>query len=676
MPKLVEVPYNPFEEMAPEVSQPSAVFGTAKLMANKLFGMEGQERYQTWPEKMVRSGFNLPSDVLSGKENYIAGLRREDVTDIPGKAQPNDAVIERAQDTSGLMGTGGLVGPGGVALGSGPMLRPALKYKEKIYKAKEGQQHLDALPENLRDEFQQMALSGEDISHYNFGFMDHKGRFLQREDALKYAIDNGMIDPQDAKFGTLTSTMFADSKPAAPVSALAKQQTKTPEFQKWFKDSKIVDEKGEPLTVYHGSKSDFNTFDIKKHGASDEGLAGKGFYFTYNPEEASGYALKETFGKGGSPNVIPAHISLKNPLVIKQGVLPDGRLIKDLHKGIGINSKGGNAIKKLAEDSGHDGVVFADKDGKIGHVVAYKPEQIKSSISNSGKFDPKNPNALLSDSGKPGAGMSALAKQNKQGFYSAVESAVDNIGQNKASGDQWLGTLSNQKGVKGEELEFTGLTEFLKGKQNVSKGEIQEYLKNNKVELGETWKGGNPDAIAKSYYESMPNNTVKWEDLTQIQKDTFDRLAPKSKTKYQDYQLPGGENYRELLLTLPENKRIKELDDVLQKNQMSRDKWDSLSVDQQNKILAEKSLANSEKAELKKQSYRSSHWDEPNILAHMRMNDRTIDGKKSLHLEEIQSDWLQSHRNETDKIKQALNKDFDTIAAKMVEAGIIKKICD
>ena len=26
-------------------------------------------------------------------------------------------------------------------------------------------------------------------------------------------------------------------------------------------------------------------------------------------------------------------------------------------------------------------------------------------------------------------------------------------------------------------------------------------------------------------------------------------------------------------------------------------------------------------------AYKSSHWDEPNIIAHVRMNDRNIDGK-------------------------------------------------
>ena len=43
--------------------------------------------------------------------------------------------------------------------------------------------------------------------------------------------------------------------------------------------------------------------------------------------------------------------------------------------------------------------------------------------------------------------------------------------------------------------------------------------------------------------------------------------------------------------------------------------------------------------------YRSSHFNEPNILAHMRVNDRIdADGKKMLLIEEIQSDWHQAGR--------------------------------
>jgi hypothetical protein len=102
-------------------------------------------------------------------------------------------------------------------------LRPALKYKDRLYKGKEGQEHQDVIPPHLYPEFQKMAMNGEDISHYNFGFVNDKGHFLSREDALKYGIDTGLIDPQAGKFGALTSTLMADSsKPGTAIEAMAK----------------------------------------------------------------------------------------------------------------------------------------------------------------------------------------------------------------------------------------------------------------------------------------------------------------------------------------------------------------------------------------------------------------------------------------------------------------------
>jgi hypothetical protein len=41
-----------------------------------------------------------------------------------------------------------------------------------------------------------------------------------------------------------------------------------------------------------------------------------------------------------------------------------------------------------------------------------------------------------------------------------------------------------------------------------------------------------------------------------------------------------------------------------------------------------------------------SHYDEPNILGHVRLDDRTINGKKTLFVEEVQSDWHQHGRDE------------------------------
>ena len=50
------------------------------------------------------------------------------------------------------------------------------------------------------------------------------------------------------------------------------------------------------------------------------------------------------------------------------------------------------------------------------------------------------------------------------------------------------------------------------------------------------------------------------------------------------------------------------------------------------------------------QNFRSSHWDQPNVLAHIRVNDRTdADGKKVLFVEEIQSDWGQAGKKQQQK---------------------------
>lgn len=162
-------------------------------------------------------------------------------------------------------------------------------------------------------------------------------------------------------------------------------------FDDWFSGSKMLDESGSPMVLYHGTKSDFSSFDMKRFGASDEGLVGKGFYFTYNPEEASGYALNEQFGKGDGPNVMPVFLAIANPFVITQGVMPDGRKISDMHRG-GISSKVGNGIRQMAEAAGHDGIVFANAAGQVRHAIAFRPEQIKSAIGNSGMFCKDDPN--------------------------------------------------------------------------------------------------------------------------------------------------------------------------------------------------------------------------------------------------------------------------------------------
>jgi hypothetical protein len=89
---------------------------------DRLLGGGGLERFQTWPERMVRSGFTLAHDVVAGEVMIDPRIRREDVTDKPrpggptedstwlGRAlglppvawEPFDTAAERAMDLGGF----------------------------------------------------------------------------------------------------------------------------------------------------------------------------------------------------------------------------------------------------------------------------------------------------------------------------------------------------------------------------------------------------------------------------------------------------------------------------------------------------------------------------------------------------------------------------------------------
>jgi hypothetical protein len=144
-----------------------------------------------------------------------------------------------------------------------------------------------------------------------------------------------------------------------------RDQVQTPEFKRWFGDSKVVGPAGEPMVVYHGSKSDIDTFRPSRGGEY-----GAGIYFGDTPGMASfhgGNAAGE-----GDVSLYPVYLSLKNPLVTSDRNLPRG--------------KGVAALKR----EGYDGVIGIGSTGERQYVV-FDPEQIKSAIANNGSFDPNSP---------------------------------------------------------------------------------------------------------------------------------------------------------------------------------------------------------------------------------------------------------------------------------------------
>lgn len=254
-------------------------------------------------------------------------------------------------------------------------------------------------------------------------------------------------------------------------------------------------------------------------------------------------------------------------------------------------------------------------------------------------------NIAAAESGKVGAPLSALEKAPM--FYSNVENAVKASKQNAASKEQWLSYLKNQPGVKPEELEWT-VGNLPEGK--ITKQQLEQHIAENKVQFNEVWKKqsspynyqGNEWQIAIDRAEAAGN----WAEAERIGRAwegiNEETGSTSGQPKYQSYQLPGGENYRELLLTLPDTS-LKTKNNIAKEIGYTND-YKDLSFRDQNIVdnfYIERIKDN------KIPEFRSSHWEEPNVLAHIRMNDRNIpDVGKSLHIEEIQSDWHQAGRKQ------------------------------
>jgi hypothetical protein len=86
--------------------------------------------------------------------------------------------------------------------------------------------------------------------------------------------------------------------------------TKFADFQKWIEGSKVVDSKGEPLSVYHGTDKEFQVFDKSKIGKNFLESKG-GFFFTEKKSSAKNYAFLSSKGEKGV--VMECHINIKNP---------------------------------------------------------------------------------------------------------------------------------------------------------------------------------------------------------------------------------------------------------------------------------------------------------------------------------------------------------------------------
>ena len=220
----------------------------------------------------------------------------------------------------------------------------------------------------------------------------------------------------------------------SPVKGEFKKQTETLQFKEWFGKSKVVDEEGKPLVVYHGSTADFTEFSYKfanRNGQAD----GRGFYFTDNRSFAEGYQNKD--GK-----LFEVYLSIQKPLnpdkltitkaelrKILDAIDPSGdymtnyaeddrgypgaawrakalnRTVNAIYDSSENNADilaelygsfgGGEVLAEVRKVSGYDGFIKKDQNGNMIYI-AFEPGQIKSATDNIGTYDRNNPDIRFS----------------------------------------------------------------------------------------------------------------------------------------------------------------------------------------------------------------------------------------------------------------------------------------
>ena len=218
-------------------------------------------------------------------------------------------------------------------------------------------------------------------------------------------------------------------------------------------------------------------------------------------------------------------------------------------------------------------------------------------------------------------------------MYSKLQKEIEAFKGDKIGAASAISYLRG-KGVKAEEIKWSGIEQFLEGKKSVNKQELLDWLRQNELVLETVTKG---ESETNHYMQSSETGEVirnmsefidhAFEvaerygiDEDDIRFDTWDSWwyayvhdpetgedrdivtayeteEPGSDTKWEQYSTGKAENYREILWRMPNSNYINQ----------------AMSV----------------------------HWDyETGVVVHARIDDqRLADGRNALFIEEIQSDW-------------------------------------
>lgn len=184
--------------------------------------------------------------------------------------------------------------------------------------------------EKIRDFIKEKQLKSNRATDVNFGFEETMPMFQEQFDL---ADENARLDDIYPEYKG--ETIDIDGKERSVYNSngerIAQSEPALRNFYKWFGDSKVVDEEGRPIVMYHGTSNTFDSFDPTTFGyATDSGFFGSGFYFTPIESEARYYGRI----------VMPVYLKIEKPFIVSTGGYYSG-LYDNLFEG------GGQLLKDL-----------------------------------------------------------------------------------------------------------------------------------------------------------------------------------------------------------------------------------------------------------------------------------------------------------------------------------------
>ena len=160
-------------------------------------------------------------------------------------------------------------------------------------------------------------------------------------------------------------------------------------FKEWFGDSKVVDENGNPLVVYHGTSNDFKVFDKDKIGGNYIYSGNKGIFFTQKERTAKNYAdlhSNKNLNGNNKGYVISSYLRIENPLYRQTN--------SDFYRPADRFDIDGDDLVREAFESGYDGIIIKGTNNDNLYVV-FEPNQIKSATDNDGEYSLTNDNITM-----------------------------------------------------------------------------------------------------------------------------------------------------------------------------------------------------------------------------------------------------------------------------------------